>query len=72
MHIHCVTWRDGSLVSISVADPDGRSASFAVEDGETGRLLAHTPQLAESWQHEAWAFANVMLATELELETANT
>lgn len=65
MHVHNVTRRNGSLSSISVADPDGRTASFAVERGETGAVLAHTPQLSESWRREACAFANIMLATEL-------
>jgi hypothetical protein len=69
MHVYSVTRRNGSLASITVADPDGRSASFVIEGGETGRVLAHTPQLADAWQREAWAYANVMLATEL--ETAN-
>lgn len=70
MYICNVTRRDGSLSSITVADPDGRSASFTVEGDETGRVLAHTPQLADSWQREAWAYANVMLATELETTNA--
>lgn len=66
MHLYSVTRRNGSLSSITVADPEGRTASFAVEDGESGRTLAHAPQVSDSWRREAWAFANVMLATELE------
>lgn len=70
MYVYNITRRNGSLSSITVADPDGRSASFIVEGGETGRVLAHTPQLADSWRREAWAYANVMLATELEAANA--
>lgn len=66
MYIHNVTRRNGSLSSVTVADPDGRTASFAVEGGESGAVLAHTPQISNSWRREAWAYANVMLATELD------
>ncbi len=66
MHIYSVTRRDGTLSSITVADPDGRTASFAVENGKSGRTLAHTPKISDAWCREAWAFANVMIATELE------
>ncbi|ADJ13824.1 hypothetical protein [Halalkalicoccus jeotgali] len=66
MYVSNVTRRNGSLSSITVADPDGRSASFAVERGESGVTLAHTPRISEAWRREAWAYANVMLATELE------
>lgn len=66
MHVYNVTRRDGSLSSITVADVDGRTASFDVEKGETGAVLAHTPGLSDAWRREAWAFANVMLATEFE------
>lgn len=66
MHVYNVTRRNGSLSSITVADPSGRTASFAVDRGESGAVLAHTPQVSDSWRREAWAFANIMLATELE------
>lgn len=68
MHVYNVTRRDGVLSSITVADVDGRTASFAIDGGETGPVLAHTPKLSESWQREAWAFANIMLATELDTD----
>lgn len=66
MYVSNVTRRNGSLSSISVAAPDGRTASFAIKSGETGTVLAHTPRLSDSWRREAWAFANIMLATELD------
>ncbi len=66
MYVYSVTRHNGSLSSITVADPEGQTALFAVESGESGAVLAHTPQLSESWRGEGWAFANVMLATEIE------
>lgn len=72
MHVYNVTRRNGSLSSITVADPDGRTASFAVRCGETGAVLAHTPQISEAWRREAWAYANIMLATELETSASGT
>ncbi|MFC7008648.1 hypothetical protein [Halalkalicoccus salilacus] len=39
-----------------------RSAST----GEAGSVLTHTPGLSDAWRREAWAFANIMLATEFE------
>lgn len=66
MHVYNVTRRDGSLSSITVADVDGRTASFDIDGGEAGAVLSHTPDLSDAWRREAWAFANVMLATELE------
>ncbi|MEM4780051.1 MAG: hypothetical protein QXG03_00575 [Halalkalicoccus sp.] len=65
MYVSNVTRRHGRLSSISVADPDGRSASFAIEGREVGELLAHTPGVAAPWRREARAYANAMLATEL-------
>ncbi|WP_336362093.1 hypothetical protein [Halalkalicoccus salilacus] len=64
--MHNVTRRDGALSSITVADVDGRTASFAIEGGEAGTVLTHTPGLSDAWCREAWAFANVMLATEFQ------
>lgn len=66
MHVYNVTRRDGSLSSITVADVDGRTASFDIEEEKAGAVLTHTPGLSDSWRREAWAFANIMLATELE------
>lgn len=66
MHVYNITRRDGSLSSITVADPGGYTASFAVEDGRPGPVLAHTPGVPEAWRREARAYADIMLATELE------
>lgn len=66
MHVYSLTRRDGSLSSITVADVEGRTASFAIEDDEAGAVLAHTPGISDGWRQEACAFANVMLATEFE------
>ncbi|MFC7224149.1 hypothetical protein ACFQKF_13590 [Halalkalicoccus sp. GCM10025322] len=66
MHVYNVTRRDGALSSITVADVDGRTASFSIDGGEAGSVLTHTPGLSDAWRREAWAFANIMLATEFE------
>lgn len=65
MYVYSVTRRGDTLSSITIADPDGRTASFAVERGKPGPVLAHTPELPESWRREAEAYANIMLATEI-------